>query len=117
MSEGRSLPLGRVGTAIAVFALWLVTAVLGMFEILLIRDMVLRIFSRFFGDERAYGADYWGGVALGQIIVIVMAIVWIGLVIGAAEYHYKYYGQPRSWRLFARVIAVELAILVLAVFI
>jgi hypothetical protein len=117
MSEGRRLPLGRVGTAVAVFALWLVTAVLGIFEILLVRDMAQRIFARFFADERAYGADYWGGLALGQIIVVIMAIVWIGLVIGAAEYHFKYFGQPRSWRLFARVIAVELAILVLAVFI
>jgi hypothetical protein len=117
MSEERTLPLGKLGTAVATFVLWAFTAVLGMFEILVIRDMVLRVYARFFADDRAYGTDYWGGVALGQVVVVILAIVWIGLVIGAAEYHYKYYGQRRSWRLFARVIGVELAILVLALFI
>lgn len=117
MSEERTLPLGKIGTAVAAFVLWAITAILGMFEIVVIRDMVLRVYARFFGDDRAFGADYWAGVALGQVLVVILAIVWIGLVIGAAEYHCKYFGQPKSWRLLARVIAVELAILVLALFI
>lgn len=117
MSEEKTPTLGKIGTALIAFALWLVTAVVGLYEIVLIRDMVVRVYARFFGDDRVYGADYWGGVALGQVLVVIMAIVWIGLVIGAGEYHYKHFGQPKSWRLFARVIAVELAILVLALFI
>ena len=117
MSEDRALPLGKFGTALVTFILWAFTAILGLFEIVIIRDMVLRVYARFFASGQAYGADYWGGVALGQVLVVILAIVWIGLVLGAAEYHYKHFGQPKSWRLFARVIAVQLAILVLAVFI
>ena len=117
MSEEITYPLGKIGTAVATLVLWAFTAALGMFEILVVRDMVLRVYARFFADDWAYGDDYWGGVALGQVLVVILAIVWIGLIIGAAEYHYKYFGQPKSWRLFARVIGVELAVLVLAFFI
>jgi hypothetical protein len=117
MTEGKSLRLGKVGTALLAFVLWAVTSIVGLVEIYIIREMVLRVYSRFFSDERAYGNDYWGGVALGNCLVVVLAILWIGLAIGAGEYHYKHLGEPRSWRLFARVIAVEVSILVLALFI
>jgi uncharacterized membrane protein YjgN (DUF898 family) len=117
MTEGKSLRLGKVGTALVAFVLWAVTSIVGLVEIYIIREMVLRVYSRFFSDERAYGNDYWGGVALGNCLVVVLAILWIGLAIGAGEYHYKHLGEPRSWRLFARVIAVEVSILVLALFI
>lgn len=117
MAEGKTLPFGKVGTAVVTVVLWAATAVLGLVEIIVVRHLVLRVYARFFADERAYGADYWGSVALGQVLVVILAIVWIGLVMGGGEYHYKYFAQPRSWKLFARVIAVELSILVLALFI
>ena len=50
-------------------------------------------------------------------MVIPLAFLWIAAVIGCGEYHYRRFGQPRSWRLFGWVIAVELSILVLALFI
>jgi heme/copper-type cytochrome/quinol oxidase subunit 2 len=117
MSQGKIRSLGRVGTALLTVVLWAVTSVVGLVEIVIVRAMVVRVFARFFADERAYGTDYWGSVALGQVLVVILAIVWIGLVIGAGEYYYKYLGQPKSWRLLARVIAVEISVLVLAVFI
>ncbi len=117
MNEGKGMRLGKVGTALVAFVLWAVTSIVGLFEIYLVHEMVLGVYGRFFADERAYGTDYWGGVALGNCLVVVLAIVWIGLAIGAGEYHYKHLGQPRSWRLFARVIAVEVSILVLRLFI
>lgn len=117
MSEEKTWQLGKVGTGIVAFVLWVATAVLGLVEIVVVREMVQRIFARFFADETAFGSDYWGSVALGQGTVLVLAIVWLGLVVVGGEYHMKHLGKHKSWRLFARTIAVELSILVLALFI
>jgi hypothetical protein len=38
-------------------------------------------------------------------------------MIAAGEYHYRHFGQPGSWKLFGWVIAIELSILALALFV
>jgi hypothetical protein len=48
---------------------------------------------------------------------MILAVAWIGVAIGGAEYHYKRVGQPSSWKLFSRTLAVEISILVLALFV
>jgi hypothetical protein len=117
MSEEETWQLGKVGVSVVAFVLWATTAVLGLVEIVVVREMVQRVFARFFADDLAFGGDYWGSVALGQFTVIFLAIVWLGLVVGGGEYHMKHLGKPKSWRLFARTVAVQLSILVLALFI
>ncbi|MFQ5592632.1 MAG: hypothetical protein ACE5HA_00555 [Anaerolineae bacterium] len=44
--------------AVLAFILWIVTAVVGFWEIVVVRDMVLRVFARFWGDQERFGADY-----------------------------------------------------------
>jgi hypothetical protein len=117
MSEEKALQLGKVGKGILAFALWIFTAALGLIEIWIVREMTLRVYARFFADEVAHADVYWGSVALGNCLVFILAIVWVALVIGGGEYHVKYVGKPKSWRLFARTIAVQFSILVLALFI
>lgn len=117
MSEERTWQLGRIGSRLLAFVLWAATAALGIVEILVVRNMVLRVYARFWADDVPFGGDYWGSVALGNWLVFILAIVWIALVIGGGEYHFKYVGQQKSWKLFARTIAVQLSILVLALFI
>jgi len=117
MSEGKTWQMGKIGSGALAFILWAATAALGLFEIWVIHEMTLRVFARFFASGSVSEYDYWGGIALGNWVVFILAVVWIGLVIGGGEYHYKHVGQPRSWRLFARTITVELSILVLALFI
>ena len=62
-------------------------------------------------------SDYRGALALRTFLVFPLAILWLAMVVGGGEYHYKSFGQPRSWRLFARTIAVEVSIFALALFI
>ena len=100
----------RIGWGALAFGLWAATAALGFLEIGVVLGISLRIYAHFWGD-------YWGGIALRNGAMWVLAIVWLGLVIGGGEYHYKKWGQPESWRLFGRTIAAELSILVLAHFI
>ena len=115
----------RVSTAVTAFGLWLVTAALGLWEIIVVRDMVLRIYARAvsptstasapsFWNPSTYGDSYWTGAALGNWVVFLMAVLWIVVAVGFGEYHYRHAGQPRSWRLFSWTIGIELFILVLA---
>lgn len=97
----------RVALSVLAFILWAATAALGLWEIVVIREMLLRVYARFW-------SDYWSAAALRNWTVLVLGLVWIVVVIGGGEYHYRRLGQRRSWRLFGWTIAGELAILVLA---
>ena len=90
--------------------LWLGTAILGLLNLLVIRDLSIWTFVSLGFTSRQAGA--------GTILVIGGAtILYIAGVIGGAEYHYKHLGQPGSWKLFAWVIAIELLILVVPHFV
>lgn len=117
MRGKRNPRLGRTGSSVLAFLLWAITSALGFVEIWIVREMALRVFARFFADESAYGRDYWAGVTFGNCLAIILGVIWIALVMGGGEYHHKYVGRRRSWRLFTRTIAVQLAILLLAWFI
>ncbi len=112
--ESRIVPLRSVASGVLAFILWAGTAVLGLYEIILVREMLFRIRARFWSSSGGHGMDYWRAVALGNWAVLPLAIVWIALVIGGGEYHYKRAGQRSSWKLFGWTIAVEVLILVMA---
>ena len=100
----------RVLSGALAFVLWAATAALGLFEIVVVREMLLRICA-------CLGSDYLEALNLGNWAVFVLAILWLALVVGGAEYHYRRFGQRSSWKLFGWTIAVEVLILVLALFI
>lgn len=107
----------KVGLGLLAFILWAATSVLAFLEILTVRAMVVRIYGRIWGDYRFYGRANLMGSTLGIGVSFIMGILCLGMIIGTGEYHLKNYGRPKSWELFARTIAVELSILVLALFI
>ncbi|MCI0397716.1 MAG: hypothetical protein L0332_21805 [Chloroflexi bacterium] len=112
------LRTNRALTAVITFLLWLATAALALWEIVVIRDMFFRLYARFVGGEAAgFQPTYWAGTALGIGLVMFLAVVWIAVVIGGAEYHYRHAGQPGSWKVFAWTFAAEVSILLLALFI
>lgn len=94
---------------LAVF-LWAFTAILGLVEFSVVRVMVLRIYATFWRVDLV-------APALSAFTIMFLAIMWIGLVIGGGEYHFRNFGTPKSWKLFARTIAVEISILVLALYV
>jgi hypothetical protein len=103
--------------AVAAFVLWLGTAALGMWQIVLVRDIILSIYARLAGGEATtFGLEYWRAHTLSTWIVFILAFVWIALVIGGGEYHYRHVGRSRSWKLFGWTIGAQLGILVLAFF-
>jgi hypothetical protein len=116
----KALQSNKRVTFVVAFVLWLATAAIGLWEIALGRDILIGLFARFSDvSQSEYEAFKQAQLAgsLGIGLIMVLAIVWIIAFIGGAEYHYRYLGQPRSWRLFAWTIVIEIAILVLAWFI
>lgn len=111
--ESRTVPLRSVASGVLAFILWAGTAVLGLYEIALVREMLFRIYAQFWSSSGSHGMDYWRAVALGNWAVLPLAIVWIALVIGGGEYHFKRVGQHSSWKLFGWTVAAELFILML----
>ena len=90
--------------------LWVLTTILGIFTIIYTRLIILRTYIRFVPD----GANALS--LFNIIIVLVMAAFFITIVIGGVEYHRTRYGSPQSWCIFASVLALEIGILLLPLF-
>jgi len=97
-------------TVILSLLLWLGSSILGLLNIIVIRD--LTIATVLFGGGNAEGAS-----VVAIITTILAAMVVIGVIIGGAEYHYKHIGQPSSWKMFVWTISIQLLIMILPYFI
>jgi len=93
-------------TALVAFILWLGSAFIGLLNILVIRDLAIMAVVAI--DGKAAEA---GSIAI--LAVLVAAMLYIGVVIGGAEYHFKNIGQPGSWKLFSMTLLGQLFILIL----
>lgn len=89
--------------------LWLVTLVLGLVDIFFCREIFFAFYARF-------SANTAPAILWGDVIVVLMAIVYLAFVIGTSEYHFKNYGKQGSWDLFYKSLIIELAIPFLAYF-
>jgi len=101
-------------TWVVIVALWLGTAVLGLYEIALLREMLLRAYVRF-GPPSSQLLQQ--AQALGSWGVFFMGALWVTVVIGGGEYHYRHAGQRASWRLLGWTILVQLGLLALPLWI
>lgn len=105
MQPMRLSPKNVAAGALA-FVLWLTTIAAGMFEIYLLRQLYVRVTLRSGAEvaQELFGAD---------VLVLALALVWIVFTLGTGEYHRKYVGQARSWRLLAWTAVVEAGLLLL----
>ena len=95
--------------ALLSFMLWLGTLVIGLLNLLVIRDLVLAVCT-----AAGIGIAATGVAAI--LAVFVSAVIYIIVIIGGAEYHYKRIGHPSSWKLFSWTIVMQLFIMVLPYF-
>jgi len=117
MVEENGLPSKRVGLRVLVVVLWAGTSVLAFLEILIVREIVLRIYAHFAATGGFYERAYGGGVLLGVGAAMATGVACVGIIMGGGEYHRQHLGQPQSWRLFGWTISAELSILLLALFV
>jgi hypothetical protein len=114
MHEDETQPKKIFASVLAVL-LWIVTAILGLLDILAVRHIARAISARLWsGTARS---SYWALVNVSNWSVVAMALVWIVVVVGGGEFHRSRVGQRSSWRLFGWTIGVEVAIYVLSLFV
>ena len=86
--------------------LWLGSAFIGLLDLLVLRDLAIMAVIAMDGRNATAGP-----VAI--IAVILGAMLYIGFIIGGAEYHFKNIGLPASWKLFSITLLGQLFILIL----
>ena len=96
----------RVITWALALSLWLGSAFIGLLDLIVLRDLAIM----------AVIAMDWGKATAGPIAIMAVllgAMLYIGFIIGGAEYHYKNMGLPGSWKLFSITLLGQLFILIL----
>lgn len=86
--------------------LWLGSALIGLLDLIVLRDLAIMAVIAMDGRNATAGPIAISAVLLG-------AMLYIGFVIGGAEYHYKNIGLPGSWKLFSITLLGQLFILIL----
>ena len=86
--------------------LWLGSAFIGLLDLLVLRDLAIMAVIAMDGRNATAGP-------FAIIAVILGAILYIGFIIGGAEYHFKNIGLPGSWKLFSITLLGQLFILIL----
>jgi hypothetical protein len=118
MLDGNGLPIKRDPKLVVLaLGLWALTSVVSFLEILTVRAIVLRVYSHFAMTSGFYTRKAMAAQSLGMGTLVIMGIACVAVAIGCGEYHLNHFNQPSSWRLFVRTIAVEVAILILPLFV
>ena len=92
--------------AVLAVILWLLTLGLGMNGIYQVKEIFYLVFSSLGGNMR--NAEQYA-----LILVFPLGASFTAFVIGSAEYHRKYVGTDKSWRLFTWSLAIEASIILL----
>jgi hypothetical protein len=101
--------------AILTGALWLITVLLSILTFLSGRRVILDTYSRFFSG--GIQTPERSSLSLLNILVsFPLGFLVIAIVIGGFEYHFRRAGTEESRWMFARTLAVEFGILLLALF-
>ena len=99
----------------AAIVLYILTVILSVMAYMAARRMVLSTHAAIFPVDPQTGS---GSLQLVNVIISLgFAVPVIGVIIGGFEYHHRRVGEPGSWWFFSRTLAVELGILILALYI
>ena len=102
---------------VGVFLLWAATSAAAFLLILPVIEMALRMYASFWGDYGLYSEAYYGAASLRQYMALFLGALSLVAIVGGAEYHYRFFNTEKSWRFFARVIAVEISLFLLTILI
>ncbi len=103
----------RMIAGIVTAAAWVLSSVGAVVLVSSVLDMILRIYAAFWGEYGAYGSDYRGAIFIRQILIMIFSMGCVVLIIGSAEYYFRNYGSPKTWKVISRILAAEAALAVL----
>ena len=101
-----SAPKKSILSAILAIILWLLSFGLGLGDIYASRELV----SLFVLSQTNHLAE---ATNAGLTSTWVLGLAYLVLIIITTEYHFKHYGTPKSWKLFAWTFAVEILIYII----
>jgi len=104
--RSHSLWSRRAITWAVALILWLGSAFIGLLDLIVLRDLAIMAVIAVDGRNATAGP-------IAIMTVLLGAMLYIGFVIGGAEYHYKNIGLPGSWKLFSMTLLGQLFILIL----
>ena len=93
-------------TWVIALILWLGSAFIGLLDMIALSDLAI-IAVIALGGEKATAE------LAAMMAVLLGALLYIGFIIGGAEYHFKNIGQHRSWKLLSITLLIQLFILIL----
>lgn len=93
--------------------LWLLTVILGAACIIFGQDILVAGITLAIGPVEDMDTVRARGTitTIYNCTFILNWLIWLGLVVGGAEYHFKHSGSPRSNRILTITLVVELALL------
>jgi hypothetical protein len=92
--------------ALVAGVLWLGSALIGLLNIIVIRDLTIAAVV-------ALGGSRAEAVPVTIISVMLAVLLYIGVVIGGADHHFRNLGQAGSWKLFSFTLLGQLFLLIL----
>lgn len=96
----------RVVLNATALALWLTTVVVGLVEVYFMRQAFFRVASR-------AGVSASAGLLGADVLLLVLALVWVVFTYATGEFHRKHAGEPRSWQLFGWTVVTQAVLFVL----
>ena len=90
------------------FALWVGVATLGFYSVLVLQEMILRIYIACCADNR------WGFSVTRQWSSIVLMLFWVSYIVWLGDYQSKHFNKGNSWKIFGWSYLVLIILLVLA---
>jgi hypothetical protein len=98
--------------------LWLATAGLGMLAFVALQDLAILAGALVIaqsGDVGTVEARGWI-TTVRNVTVMLSGLIWLAVVVGGMEYHFRRIGQRRSYQIFAWTLGIELALILAGVF-
>ena len=97
------------------YVVWGATIVLGFILIPVVHGTIIDILSAIPEDSEAlFKARYRIG-AVYSFAFVILAAMWLLFFIISTYYHFDRAGQPKSWRILAWTVGIELLLLLLAI--
>lgn len=99
------------------FLLWALTSVLAVWEILLVRSLSFRVFTRLL--RQSSPSELLAAARahpLSNIVALFMTFLALLIVVGGFDYHYANVGKRRSWTIFAWTLGIQSMLLALCYF-
>lgn len=103
----------NLGLHALTFVLWALTAFLAIWEIFVVRAIVVRIATRYFMGQVGLTRTMAGVHAntYGKGVTLFMALIAIMVVLLGFDYHFAHVSERRSWKIFAWTLGIQVAIL------